>query len=360
MTYRTVTTTLLVALLGALGAGCDAVRLADSVDLEFDFFSLRGPSDRLHSPYVAGADLDVFTTHVDREDRAGWTIGTSAPAVIAVTEDLGFGVASVSAGGVGEVDLIVRDETGAEVHRATVEVVQPDRADLLAHGPLLVERPELQPESTDEIRVLVGGEGTFLVRWFADGDRLFGHGALTTEAEAGATAEARRSFVFEDREWVTFRATEAGRHEVRLLANGELTRTITVVGVTEEDIDRVELHGSDETQASPGDSLVVYAQAFAADDAPIYGVEYAWDINGLPEEGLGDLFRYSFTRGVTGELCARHGELMAMATISANEGFVDSTNDIGCSVGGDPGWVGAPALALLFVFGWARRRRARA
>ena len=317
MNPRHFTSTLLLCLAGAL-AGCNGVRLADSVDLELDFNFLDGPSDRLHSPYVAGADFDVYATGLDDDEETHWSIGTSDPSVIFVGETIGRGgAANVVALSPGTVDLIARDDTGDDEHRATVEVVQPDEARLVAHGPQIVRRPELQPENTDELRVLVGGSGTFMVRWFAEGDRLFGHGALSTESDPGVVAEPRRSFLFEDREWVTFHVSEVGSHEVRLFANGELTRTITVIGVTDADIDDVQIHGMDESGASEGEPLVVYAQAYAADGTPIYGVEYQWDLDGDPVDGLGDLFRYGYAPGVSAELCARHGDLEAIATISA-------------------------------------------
>lgn len=341
-------------------AGCQGVGLADGIDLELNFFRLLGPSDALHSPYVAGASFSVYSIHVDPEDEVGWRIGTSDPAVIRVGDTIGDGAAEVFAVAPGDVDLLLLDETGQEVHRAAVEVVQPDRAELLAHGPLLVRRPGLQPESTDTITVLVGGAGTFLVEWYADGDQLRGNGALSATADEGAFAEPRQTFLFEDREWVTFTVDTPGPHEVQLFANGVLTRTLTVVGVAEDAIDRVELHGMDERGAERGDAMVVYAQAYAADDTPIYGVEYAWDVDGLPEEGLGDLYRYTFAPGRVHDLCARHEGLEATATIQSSGGFVDSTNRLGCSVsavGAGGGALGLPLIAAA-VLVW-RRRRAR-
>jgi len=340
----------------ALGAGCDGVRLADSVDLELNFLLLEGPSDELHSPYVAGADFSVYTINVSEEEEALLSIDASDATVMQV-ESRGGGLASMTAVGVGSVDMIVRDETSQEVHRATVEVMQPDEATLAAHGPLLVRRPELQPQRTDELRVLVGGAGTFLVEWFAGDTRLSGHGALTAESDTGVAAIPRRTFLFEDREWVTFRADAPGAHEVRLFANGSLTRTITVIGVTEDEVDDVRLHGMDETNVGEGTPLVVYAQAYGADDVPIYGVEYAWDLDGRAEAGLGDLFRYDYVPGASAELCARHGSLEAITTISATEGYVDSSNSVGCSAGGaDPAWMGAPLIALALSLLWVRRR----
>lgn len=347
-----------IALVASLAMACGGPRLADGIDLELDFNPLRGPSDRLHSPYVAGADFSVWSIHADEEDEVGWTIGTSDPSVVHIREQVGNGHARVSAAAPGEVDLTIVDAEGQEIHRAGVEVVQPDRADLIAHGPRIVHRPELQPETTDELTVLVGGSGTFLVEWYAGNDRLHGHGALSAESGPGVAVEPRQTHLFEDREWVTFTALEPGRHEVELLANGELTRTITIVAVEEAAIDHVELHGENEGEADEGDQLVVYAQAYSDDGTPIYGVEYQWDVDGAPEEGLGDLYRYNFAPGMVRELCARHGAHETFATIQSSGGFVDSTNRIGCSVGavGASGGLPLAALALVGV-AFIRRRR---
>ena len=351
---------MLLLVAGAVAsAGCQHVALADDVDLDFDFFRLLGPSDMLHSPYVAGADFDVYSVTDGRHSEEGWRISTSDASVVRVDETVGDGFASVTAVGAGSVDLILSDAGGDEIHRSSVEVTQADRAELRAHGPMIVGREELQPEDTDQIQVLVGGSGTFLVEWHAGETRLFGHGALSAESDAGVTAEPRRTHLFEDREWVTFTALEAGRHEVRLMANGALLRTITIVAVDEAAVDHVLLHGMDESEATTGDPLAVYAQAYDADGVPIYGVEYEWDLDEEPETGLGDVYRYSFESGRERMLCARHGEQEAFASIQAAHGWVDSTNRLGCSTSGAaPGWLALPALAAFagLLPAWRRRR----
>jgi len=347
-----------IALVASLAMACAGPRLADGIDLELDLNPLDGPSDLLHSPYVAGADFGVWSIHADEEDEVGWTIGTSDPSVIRIREQVGDGHARASADAPGDVDLMILDAEGEEIHRTAVEVVQPDHAELIAHGPRIVRRPELQPESTGELQVLVGGSGTFLVEWYAGNDRLFGHGALTASSGPGVAVEPRQTHLFEDREWVTFTALEPGRHEVELLANGELTRTITIVAVEEAAIDHVELHGQNEGEAEQGEPLVVYAQAYDADGTPIYGVEYQWDVDGAREEGLGDLYRYEFSPGMLRELCARHGAHESFAMIQSAGGFVDSTNRIGCSVG-PVGATGGLPLAGLALIGFAFARRWR-
>lgn len=347
-----------LAVLALIASGCAGPRLGDTIDFEFDFSPFTGPAHSLHSPYVAGADFDVYAIGVD--DEEGWRITTSDPAMLHVDSGgLDGDAAAVTATGAGAVDLILTNDRDREVHRAPVDVLAADRADLIAHGPLILERPELQPETTEEIQVLVGGSGTFLVEWFAGEEQLSGHGALSVETDPGATAAPRRTFLFEDREWLTVSALEAGRHEIRLMANGALVRTITVIGVDETAIDQVQIHGMDETGARDGDPLTAYAQAYAADGTPIYGVEYEWDLDGAAQDGLGDLYRYEFERGHDRMLCARHGTTEAFATIQAARGWVDSTNELGCSASPSASGGALAALPVLapFVLVWRRRRR---
>jgi len=98
-------------------------------------------------------------------------------------------------------------------------------------------------------------------------------------------------------------------------------------------------------------------------DAPAWqrdadGVEYAWDLDGDPQDGLGDLYRYTYAPSHEGTLCARFGALEANAVIHGSEGTVSSTNNLSCAVGvvgaatnGGPWWV-----ATLFVLAMRRRR----
>ncbi len=341
-------------------AGCQTVTLNDSVDVDFDFTPLVGPSDSLHSPYVAGAEFSLYAYATDDSEELGWTIESAAPDVLRV-DRTADGSAEVTATGAGQVELSVRDEAGDIVHRADVEVRQPDRADVAAHGPLIVRRPELERSNLDEVQVLVGGTATFLVRWYAGEQELSGNGALQVDADPGVTGSRRRTFLFEDREWLTLSVATPGRHEVRLLAGGEVVRTLTVIGVEEAAVDQILLHGMDETDRRDGEILTVLAQAYDTDGEPIYGVEYAWDVDGAAEAGLGDLYRYEFLAGNAVELCARHAGMEVRVTIQSAGGFVDSTNRIGCTIAG-AGLARSAALsslAFLVPFALVLRRRLR-
>lgn len=345
----------LVAVAG-LATGCERIGLADSVDLTFDWNPL--PSDELHTPYVAGADFSLFTTGVDEDDREGWSIESADPSILRV-DSTADGAADVTATGAGETTIIVRDERGTARHEAPIEVRQANRAELFAHGGLIIGRPELQ-EDWDTIHVLVGGQATFEVRWFDGEERLFGHGALSATSSTGEViVEPRRTFLFEDREWVTFSPQSPGEHEVTLLANGTAVRTVRVVGVEAGAVDHVELHGMDESAARDGDLLTVLAQAYDAEERAIFGVEFAWDLDGNTEDGFGDLYRYTFRPGTTHMLGAHFGELDVQAMIQGEEGFVDSTNRLFCSVTHVGLRTAGFPLASLLVLALVLRRRRR-
>jgi hypothetical protein len=345
-----------IVALSAVLAGCGGVRLADSVDLTFDWNILTGPSNELHTPYVAGADFRVFTTGVDREATAGWTLESSDPSVLALGPTA-EGRADASALAPGRAVLTVLDERDRPLHSAAVDVRQPDRAELLAHGPLILGRPELQ-EDWDEIRVVVGGSATFEVEWFEGNTRLHGHGALSATTTGDVTVEPRRTFLFEDREWVTFTPRSEGTHEVTLRANGQAVRTVRIVAVDESELDRVELYGMDESRARRGQLLTVLAQGYDAEGRALFGVEYQWTLDGDLEGGFGDLYRYEFVPGEYHMLEAFHGAAANQVRIQGEEGFVDSTNRLGCTIVGvglpsGGAWIAVALLGLVVL----RRRR---
>lgn len=339
--------------------GCQTVAFGDSIDVEFDFDFLI--DDELHTPYVAGSEFRVYLVGPDDNEVRGWQIESSDADILQLGSTVD-GWAEAQALDAGTLDLVARNDSGDEVHRSEVEVMRADRIELRAHGPIIVNRPELQPAQTDRISILVGGTGTFLVHYYRGDVRLHGNGALSARGPQGVTVEARQSFLFEDREWVSFTADEPGEHDVSLLVDGEPVRTVTIVAVEVDDVADIRLHGEDESEAEDGDLLAVFAQGYDSAEEPIYGIEFEWEIDGLEEPGEGDLFRYEFLGDLTRELCARWGEMEVIVEIDALRGYVDSTNDIGCSVGR----VGAIRVSLLWVgfglvvgllLGIRRRRR---
>jgi hypothetical protein len=345
--------------------------MTDDIDLTWDFgLTLRTFDDDLHTPYVKGAPVTIYVDSDDDDtDMRGWTLVSSDPNVFRIDglevsptepdELRAYGVAA----GEGVATLTVLDDHGEVIGDGVAEVLAPDRIQLLAHGFILIDREGEAPVS--ELRVLEGGTATYLVRYFRGDRELRGNGVLSGTGPAGITIEPRTSYLFENREWLTVTSTVPGASTITLYADGEVAIPVDVVTVPESDIDRVEILTSDERDADRGDWLVALAQAYDVDGRRIFGVEYEWDIDNIQQFEQGDIYRYEYAPGQEVRIRARRGDKSASYDIHASEGFVDSTNDIGCAVA--PGARRAPAAAGLTLAGaglvlgaLVRRRRRRA
>jgi hypothetical protein len=355
-----------LVVLAALAAACGPrVILTDDVDLTWDFaLTLHRFEDKLHTPYVRGAPVSIYVDADDDDLRMrGWRVVTSDPAVFSIegsfaSDDAASLAAPGRAVGEGSARLDVLDAGGARVGSGTAEVLVPDQAALQAHGYLIIGR-EAEAQVT-ELRILEGGEATFLVRYSRGGQELHGNGVLSVDAPADLTATARTSFLFENREWLTVSGSAAGRSSITVYADGAAVSTIDVETVSESDIDRVDILTQDEGRAEPKDSLVALAQAYDAAGQRIFGVDFDWDVDGVQEAGEGDLYRYTYAPGRASLLTASRGGKAGSRTIHSSGGYVSSSNAIGCAVGPRAGGTlsGAALAALLgaLLVAGARRR----
>lgn len=100
-----------------------------------------------------------------------------------------------------------------------------------------------------------------------------------------------------------------------------------------------------------GDWLAALAQAYDAGGARIFGVDYAWKVDGTAQVADGDLYRYQFKAGQYAMVQAQRGAHVNAAQIQSEGGFVDSTNHVGCAAGGGGGSlvVGLIGLGLVAV-----------
>ncbi len=351
-----------------LGSACTRIRLVDDVDLTFDFTPLVGPSNLLHQPYVVGSQMNLYVDHSDEnKDLTGWSLRSSDPDIFSIDDptvvafDKDTFRVHCHANGAGTARLEVLNEHGSVVHRTSVDVERPDRVELLAHGPLLVEHPSLDPRTT-EPRVLAGGTATFLVRYYLGNRLLHGNGALSVPSTNAVTASTPQSFLFEDRDWLQVTPYSPGDSVLEVSVGGQKFSDLMVHSVPQTDITEVRILGENETHARKGEWLVALAQSYDASARPIYGVEYNWELDGQAELGEGDLYRYQYDPKQKRNLAARYGQLDAVAVIHG-EGYVDSSNRIGCNaVDATPN---TRDLSLLMVVAGAliaarrsRRRRA--
>jgi hypothetical protein len=361
--------TLLCVALAAATGGCTHVTMEDDIDLDLDWTPLLGPSSDLHSPYVEGASFGVWAeSHNDHEKMVSWTIRSSDESVVVCTQVIprdGNGAqipadgeihAQCTATQAGAAQLEVHDDSGSLVYAHGVEVKVPDRAAVLAHGPLLLGQPDASA-LTPSAQVLDGGTATFLIKWYAGDQLLSGHGVLQTSAPAGVDAKALTTSFLEDRDWL--QVTAQGGGAVALSANGHPVTTFPVVDVPASAIARLKISGQDESQAHKDQWLTCWAQAFDGPGASIYGAAFAWDVNGEAQAGIGDLYRYPYEPAEPKSLGATGPNGMSVsAMIHGGQGYVDSTNNIGCSIGGR-GSASSLALAftLLAALALALRRR---
>jgi MYXO-CTERM domain-containing protein len=362
--------------------GCGPkIRFADSVDNHFDLLFTHPYDDQLNAPYVAGAQFRIYAYDSSEDnDLEGWTIVSLDPNILEVTtvevvrDNLEDGdktetdiiQANATATGPGTVILEVRDDKGDFVRATEVEVMQPDRIDLRAAGPMFIERDDLAGNVDVTPKILANGVATFLVEWYAGEQRLSGAGTLGLASEHPDTLDLweRQTFLDEDREWATvqFGSPAAGNElaTVGFLANGLAVQDVTFEVVQPDVIDQVELLGESTSGVKEGRLLTVLAQAMDVDGESIWGVAFDWDLDGEDEPGEGDLFRYVFDPSVSSVLGAEYDGRRGETTIAGDEGFVASSNNIACFCNASPATPerdGAFGLLCLAAIGLVRRRQ---
>lgn len=351
-----------------LAAGCQpTVTVDDDVDVVWDFLELVGPSSSLHTPYVEGASMTFYVHSTDdHEKMSGWTVESSDPSIFTFDtpdrdNDHPLFVTGHAVGD-GTADLIVRDSGNSVVLRQPVESRLPDRAQLLSHALLIIGRTEEQSQVND-VRVLAGGTATFLVRYYLGARTLYGNGALGVDAPPGTVATTPRTYLFEDRDWLQVTPAMSGTSTLGLRVNGNHFSDVPLIAVDKSEVQSISIIGGDESHAQKGQWLVALGQAFDALQRRIYGVEFTWDVDGQEQTGLdsnaGDLYRYKFDPTKPSMLAANYGGMAAVAMIHSGGGYVDSSNNVGCSsIPGTPA-APVPLLLLLLAAVLARYLRAR-
>ena len=347
-----------ICLLACAAVGCsDEISLTDDIDLTWDFSVSRFDAD-LHTPYVRGAPVTLFVSSSDEDQRFdGWAVESSDPGIFRI-DGCTPGTSLTCEGqavGEGVASLTVRDERGQRVGAGQAEVLLPDRVVLEAHGYLILGRDTEAP--VDDLRLIANGTATYHVRYFRGARELHGNGVLSVVAPAGISATPRTSFLFENREWLTLDAgATAGTRSIELFADGVSVGTHALETVPETDIAHVTVEAQSERGHEDGDPMVALAQAYDAQERRIFGVDFAWDLDGVDQLGDGDLFRYELKQGVFRMVTARRGAHSDSIQIQAESGHVSSSNNIGCAASSGGGSLLA-GLALAGLLALRRRRR---
>jgi len=361
----------------ALGlGGCAEAAVHDDLDLDLDFTALVGPSNDLHSPYVLGAHFDLYVVlHDENASHDGYSIESADSSILDVGATLHQGNSAfvhAVAAGAGRTKVRVRNPKGVVVNEGDVLVAIPDRAELYASGDEFLGKAYEEQGHVHEVRMLAGGTATYLVRYFAGQQELFGNGTLGAQVVGPAQAKTLSSFLLENRDWVQVTNDgSTGMGELSLSAGGQTFAAVPLTVLGQSDVTEVRIVGQDEGHARNGDWMVLLGESFDGASRRVYGVDYEWDKDGAlvkqdaPDGSQviarGDLYRYEFLKGDYHTMTLHLGTMTASAQIQSDTGMVSSSNTITCSA--SPWQSGSPGLAFALTglgLVAVRRRRLRA
>jgi len=333
-----------------LGTAAGCVEHEPWTEVEVSDEALFGEDPALEdAPYAVGA---MVVAVFDRNGMPTFEVESLDPAVCTIEwtgidAETGDVVVLAVAAGPGTTELVFRGDTGAEMDSLVVDVGLQDRFELHASGPMQLR---LDPEETgvQAPKVLAGGTAAFHVRYFAGGQRLQGSDLVRATVGSGLPLEIVETTAAAPREWIRVSPSVAGVHEVELYVGSVALGPVPIEAVEEEAIRRVELVAADEANLRDGDVGTVLAVARDDEDAPIYGVDLTWAVDGSAVPGQGDLYRYRYDEGSEVELAAErggHGDALVVHGV----GEPATSTELGCasSGGAGSGWVFLAVLPLL-------------
>ncbi len=357
-----------------------------------------GPQDGgIHTPYVAGSTVTMVVAPESGQDLTGWTLYSTDPAIVEVASQLHTStttsvtwfdggtttvartIATVTAVKPGSVTLAVLNPSGGAVLNQQVAVGTADEVKLYAVGDFLAGSAPPLAEVTS-VNIVAGGKATFLVRYFANGQQLFGTGALEVSAPPGITATTTTpaSSPANDFLFVT-PSGEGSSGTIALSVGGSAVGTLAVTAVPPEAVTQIDLI---ENTATADDGLgLIYARTKNDASVQIYGASLRWSVAGQtlntttldPPGDPADLFFFPISQEAPGNqiLVATYGGVSTNTAVNEQTQYVASTAyapwlvvPSSCAVAAAPGArVRAPsgsAFALALTLGLAavaRRRR---
>jgi MYXO-CTERM domain-containing protein len=346
-----------------LAACTSEFTFTDSVNSRLYEFKPRAEfGDELSTPYVLGAQFEVFVEDNDREtDFVGWKVEVVDPRVLRLRGEPyrmspHILALDVVAAGEGVTELLLRDTAGAIRGSAAVEVKRPTRAKLFAAPIYALDNPDFRGE-TPRPRILVGGTATFAVEYLHEDTRLQGSTAIQVVGSRGVEASVRQSELAHNRNWLQLTVAEEGRHSAELWLGDAMVEQVEIEGVRPSMIAGIEMIAGDasDPEELAGEWLLV-AQAVSEDKQPIYGVDFEWAV---PEHAFaepGDVFVFEHDpdeqfRRVTAR--AYGVEASKSVRVAAGEPVSSNDTSLACSVTGGP----APWALGLLLLGLRRRRR---
>jgi MYXO-CTERM domain-containing protein len=344
-------------LLGGCG-GASPPATVTMVDA-FDGDAFGAHVEELHGSYVAGSTFAITVSAPDGRSE-GWTLSSSDPDVIRVEAPLVRGSAFVAAGRAGEATLRVVDGSGMVEAARSVTVAVPDRVGLYSAGMQMTGASDDAAHVT-RVKLVAGGDASFLVRYFRQGTELLGNhalGATSTTVEAARTSMS----LAPARDFVRLAATTAGRSgSVSLLAGGVVTE-IPLSTVDRSAVAHVTLIPAATEHAAKGASLPLFAHAVDDTSGDVYGAPFDWSVGGSHVSGrseLGDVLFTAADEQATATVAASHASLspdtIHASMTEANRGCAVSSTTTSAT------WMAPLGLALLgLAISRAQRRDAPA
>ena len=350
---------LLLSALSLLTACGEPVVISDNVVTE-----LVGAQrvDELAPRLVEGA---VFVLTADRRGRRdnmdGWQIVSSDPAVLSLVpvppdpeiddDAIRYDAVALAPG---EVEITVVDDVGEVRDAASTVVKRPDELRYFSRVHELIGEP-LQVGVSGAPQVVVGGEGTFEVRYFAEGERLYGLAPLAGLSGEGVLVGAPTASLGLDRQYISLSAEAAGPQEIQLVINGREVGRLDVAFVEPYEVASVVLDGDDESEAEAGDALSVIALTNDAAGEPIFGSRCLWTVGGAPITGEGERLGYNYNPDHERRVSGSCEDVEADIVVHGEEFAASLSSSVGCSVVSG----GAVSLGGLVAAGLALLRRRR-
>lgn len=357
---RALSNVLLLSALAPLVACGEPVVITDNVVTEFVGAKR---VDELAPRLVEGA---VFVLTADRrglrDDMSAWQIVSSDPSVLSLTAQvqdpesdgdiLAYDAVAVAPG---EAEIVVLDQDGEVQDAASLVVKRPDALRFYSRVHALAGEP-LQVGVEAPPQVVVGGEGTFEVRYFAEGERLYGLAPLAGLSAEGVLVDAPAASLGVDQQYVTLSSSVAGPQQVQLVINGREVGVLDVAFVEPYEVASVRLDGDDEDEADSGEELSVLALTYDAAGEPIFGSRCAWSLGGAPVTGEGERLGYTYNPALERLLSADCEGVGSSLVVHGEDFLAQPSSSVGCSVVTG----GAASLGGLVVAGLALLRRRRA
>jgi hypothetical protein len=359
-------TLLLGSLVASLAAGCSINSHTAGLQDNLGTLSIDN-SNALHSPYVAGSRFSISVQAGNGATFDGWTLSSSAPGVVQVGTPDGSSSNEfpVQAMAPGHATLVVRDKDGNALDSADVDVDVPTRIELCEQGLLLAGYSDDQAAVTSA-QIVAGGTATFMARYFAGDQELYGNNALTATNTAVALASVV-STSFSARDFLAVTAASTGPTTVHVAAGGA-TLDLPVTAVGPSFVSGVSLLRQSENGASDGARLYVFARALDATGRDVYGSSFTWQANASTLPGNGnsndptDLLSYEYNSSGTETISAAADGQSASAVVHGAPATTSTTTseNTGCTIARGPGAPASAGAGLLVALGIAAAMRRRA